>query len=412
MEGTNPEASDSNPMASSSLCIPSTGSSSQSVASAVRIASELPASEEFASASAASERPATTKRPREEEKEEGEEERAATDSRSAADAGSGAGAGRGEEEMVRKHYNGIRDAGVQSRQGSQILRLRDFQNWVKAKLLERAYTVAGERGGRRDRVLDLCCGKGGDLHKHYRNGAAYVAGFDIAEGSIADACARVTEMQRTSWAKHPMQVELHACDVFSHPVAPLLRQPAAEFDIVSCQFAAHYAFSDEAHVRMLLRNVSERLRVGGVFAGTTLSSDAILNAVRASPDRRSYRNSICSIKFDSSVDTLSRASVYGVRYYFWLVEAVDNVPEYLVHLDSFANLAAEYGLKLLSHPSFRDVRMSASDHDRRYLASKGCDTLSDDEGSTAYFYFCFIFQKMSEPRLAPDGLVVTADGPG
>lgn len=40
------------------------------------------------------------------------------------------------------------------------------------------------------------------------------------------------------------------------------------FDLVSCQFAAHYAWSSEASVRALLSNVATALSPGGYFIGT------------------------------------------------------------------------------------------------------------------------------------------------
>lgn len=67
------------------------------------------------------------------------------------------------------------DVGIDQRRVSRIIGLRNFNNWIKSVLITRfahpalaASTVAdggGGRGGRRGKVLDLGCGKGGDLNK-------------------------------------------------------------------------------------------------------------------------------------------------------------------------------------------------------------------------------------------------------
>ena len=41
-----------------------------------------------------------------------------------------------------------------------------------------------------------------------------------------------------------------------------------QFDLVSCQFAIHYAFETEASARTIMANVAARLHPGGVFVGT------------------------------------------------------------------------------------------------------------------------------------------------
>jgi mRNA (guanine-N7-)-methyltransferase len=62
------------------------------------------------------------------------------------------------EEIVATHYNNIKEKGIESRKNSQIIGLKNFNNWVKSVLIQK-YLI------KRGKVLDLCCGKGGDLLK-------------------------------------------------------------------------------------------------------------------------------------------------------------------------------------------------------------------------------------------------------
>jgi mRNA (guanine-N7-)-methyltransferase len=69
---------------------------------------------------------------------------------------------------------------------------------------------------------------------------------------------------------------------------------------------------------------------------------------------------------------------FGFRYWFWLKDAVENVPEYIVHWDHFVRyvpltslsviadpsfrLASEYNLELKYHKEFHDIFAEFSDH--------------------------------------------------
>jgi hypothetical protein len=70
------------------------------------------------------------------------------------------------------------EVGIEQRRESRIIGLRNFNNWIKSVLITRfAHPIlsksiadggggrGGGRGGLRGKVLDLGCGKGGDLNK-------------------------------------------------------------------------------------------------------------------------------------------------------------------------------------------------------------------------------------------------------
>lgn len=59
---------------------------------------------------------------------------------------------------VRQHYNERVEEGRRGREHSPIIHLRKFNNWVKSVLIQQ-HTRPGYS------VLDLACGKGGDLIK-------------------------------------------------------------------------------------------------------------------------------------------------------------------------------------------------------------------------------------------------------
>lgn len=77
---------------------------------------------------------------------------------------------------VAEHYNARPNLLPQERVRSQIIHLRDFNNWIKSVLI-REFVAQ-----RNLKVLDLACGKGGDLYKWDKASVSHVTGigkFDI-----------------------------------------------------------------------------------------------------------------------------------------------------------------------------------------------------------------------------------------
>lgn len=76
---------------------------------------------------------------------------------------------RSEVEEVADHYNQRPEVGVKKRKESSIYRMKSFNNWVKSVLI-RNHVKFG------DKVLDLGCGKGGDLLKYSKSKVSFLVG--------------------------------------------------------------------------------------------------------------------------------------------------------------------------------------------------------------------------------------------
>ena len=88
--------------------------------------------------------------------------------------------------LAREFYN-KQDKTQEERKQSSILHLRSLNNWIK-------FTLIHDYCKERSRVLDLACGKGGDLKKWKEQHIASYAGVDVADGSIRDAVERFRNM--------------------------------------------------------------------------------------------------------------------------------------------------------------------------------------------------------------------------
>lgn len=70
-------------------------------------------------------------------------------------------------EIIANHYNSIKEVGQRARVESNIYHMRNFNNWIKSQLIDKYMTMvkAKYNYGAPMCVLDMCCGKGGDLLK-------------------------------------------------------------------------------------------------------------------------------------------------------------------------------------------------------------------------------------------------------
>lgn len=91
--------------------------------------------------------------------------------------------------LVATHYNQLQETGLAKRKESRIYFMRNLNNWIKSQLIneyvDRLRADDQSRGRpRRLNVLDVGCGKGGDLLKWQKVGATHVVCCDIAETSV------------------------------------------------------------------------------------------------------------------------------------------------------------------------------------------------------------------------------------
>ncbi|KAI0318351.1 mRNA capping enzyme-domain-containing protein [Amylostereum chailletii] len=272
--------------------------------------------------------------------------------------------------LVVEHYNARPNVGVEQRRDSPIIGLRNFNNWIKSVLITRfaqpalqasAVVSAPGRGGGglRGKVLDLGCGKGGDLSKWAKSKVKEYAGLDIAAISVDQARSRHGSL------RPPRSDAIFAAlDCYVYPLTRALppARLAMPFDVVSMQFCMHYAFESLAKARRMLENASTWLRPGGVMVGTIPNAEQLLERLDALPadtEELMFGNEVYHIKFDDR----ENRPIYGHRYSFFLKDAVEDVPEYVVHWESFVQLAAEYHLHPIYKKEFHDVFQEFQDHE-------------------------------------------------
>lgn len=277
---------------------------------------------------------------------------------------------------VAQHYNERKQVSRTERKQSPIIHLKGLNNWVKSVL----YTLFVKPG---DTLLDLCCGKLGDLSKqeHAKIGKLYAA--DVAEKSVRRGEERYRSSKTAKFTAHFWVTDCHV------PDGPLKDGvPKASCDAVSCQFALHYSFQSEERARGLWRIVSDKLKTGGVFFGTLPDASVILRQ-----GKRVIETPLCRLALPEHT-----SATYGVQYDFALVDAIDNCPEYLVRQEHLCALATEYGFECKLWANFHAfVTDNIHTHKALFRHMGAVDErtgqVPDDDWDVANLYAVFAFVK-------------------
>lgn len=381
-------------------------------------------------------------------------------------------------DVVRAHYNAVPERGRDWRKtDSRIKGLRSLNNWVKSCIIQKFapdedHTPgAFERGissGNELLILDIGCGKGGDLGKWQQapQTVELYVGLDPADISIDQAKERYRSMAqrdrhggrggRGGHYRRPQprlfEARFHVKDCFGEPIDELeiVRQVGFTqsnissdrgFDVVSMMFCMHYAFETEAKARQMLKNVAGSLKKGGRFIGTIPNSDVIGERVREFNEKQKAKaekseedpkadetkedeeaeegeekeegeaeetaewgNDIYRVRFPGKTpeDGIFRPP-FGWKYSFFLHEAVEEVPEYVVPWEAFRALAEDYNLELQYHKSFADIWDTEKDDptlgplsERMGVRDRqgGELLVTPEEMEAASFYVGFCFYKV------------------
>ncbi|EDO17552.1 hypothetical protein Kpol_534p32 [Vanderwaltozyma polyspora DSM 70294] len=308
------------------------------------------------------------------------------------------------DQIVRQHYNERTYIASKSKRAlSPIIKLRNFNNAIKYMLIDK-FTHPGNI------VLELGCGKGGDLRKYGSAGVSQFIGIDISNASIQEAHKRYQSMKNLDY-----QVILITGDCFGESLGKVVEPfPQCRFpcDVVSAQFCLHYAFETEEKARRTMINISKSLRIGGYFFGTIPDSEFIrykLNKISEDVEKPSWGNAIYKVTFKNNEyfkNDKEFPSPYGQIYTYWLEDAIDNVPEYVVPFETLRSLADEYGMELELQMPFNKFfveeipKWMTKFSPRMREGLKRTDgkfgVEGDEKEAAAYFYTVFAFRKVGD----------------
>lgn len=219
--------------------------------------------------------------------------------------------------------------------------LKKYHNSIKRHLI---LTFASHA----ESLLDVACGRGGDLAKWEAAMIKTVHGVDISSEEIKEAERRLKEGKYKNNITFSVSSTLSTED-WQYGV----------HDVVTCMFALHYFCSSERILDHVIRNISGSLKKGGIFMGAVPDGKMIEKALKENWNGPMLR-------IQALWTGASRP--FGCAYVCDIANTVTSGGsiEYLVDEDSLIHIAAKYGLlpitlhtnhtKLFKHftPNFPD----------------------------------------------------------
>lgn len=348
-------------------------------------------------------------------------------------------------------YNNIMRlvSGRGSKADENTFPLRNANNFLKSVLVGR-YVPRGKV------ILDIGCGRGQDIKKHAYATPSRVICVDVSERSLWECHAR---WRRNNYPFEACFIQDDCCSpAFLRDIEMVFYRDAAErrkgqrrkavesarvttgpsgqnmVDVVSCQFACHYAFYSEESARQFADNVCRVLRPGGLFMGTAPLGEAVTRLLERG-NRPNEQGTQCSAtalrgpsktscKLEQKADAMKQGASSTlhsdtcdlwvddetlrcypngivdrsyVPYHFYMKNTVQT-KEWTVTRRELVRLFEERGLVLLYSSNLRDMYNTESINPRNYqvalrMSIKDDKPLGEADLDHISMYFAFVFVK-------------------
>lgn len=146
--------------------------------------------------------------------------------------------------------------------------MRKLHNTVKSSIIEKTVSLIKASASTQwadieeedIKILDLACGRGGDLLKWRANCKlqnAFYLGLDVNSTLLDEAKRRAKKINNSEFTTNFLQVDLTRDSFVAHT--------KHHFDVVSCQFALHYFFGSKDKFSTFMTSVTMNLKPNGYF---------------------------------------------------------------------------------------------------------------------------------------------------
>jgi hypothetical protein len=280
--------------------------------------------------------------------------------------------------------------------------LRKFHNMIKKKLIVGVSSLQTK-----PKILDLSCGRGGDIQKYLHKDVnpSFLMGMDISS-NVSEACQRyynektkvkgvflrgdtsqniltrkcinipdITEKERNhseTMLRLLYNKEIDEIpDNYNSVVSNYKGVANDGFDIISSQFSIHYYFKNEQTLQGFLQNVTENISSGGYFIGMCYDGQKVFDIEDTMIEMKDTmgnlmykidkKYSISSFTFDET-DT---SNMLGNEIDVYMDSIGQSITEYLVNFDYLTYVMKERGFQLVNPTNVK--RPHSSIFQKKYI---------------------------------------------
>ena len=307
-----------------------------------------------------------------------------------------------------------RESALATRNAGVLIKYKKHANAVKRRQVD-------QYAGGANLLVDLGCGRGGDINKWCSSNIGNVVAMDLSSLQLSEARRRAD--QDPSCRKGSTAITWLHASMLQPDLLEFLRPKLSELaDAVTVQFAIQFAFGSEETASRVLGVASSLLRDGGTLFGVAPDASAILelldskgvstpHAVSDATDAGGSHTREVHLKPPAHPYSLllqlpegGRRTDFGTPLLFSLEDTVtagsvdDECTEFLLFRDTLVRLAARHGLRPIEMESLADAAVwrggkGGGGKGGGGKGSGGGNGLGPDERLVAGLYFTFAFVK-------------------
>lgn len=302
--------------------------------------------------------------------------------------------------------------------------------------------------GKGTSLMDISCGKGGDLNKFLLNGFKKVFGSDIKKDNIENpqdgVYARLIDNRNYKPKVHnyvfaPLDASKKFSKEYFNSIQNTDDRNALQllagldqkytqnkyfgfinepFDVISCQFTIHYFFDKEEHLDNVVWNINKYLKPGGYFIGTTMDGKKVEKLLEKNDEvtskigdkviwniRKNYDDNQ-SLSVDNKKNWASiEKKEFGREIYVYMESIGIETKEYLFDFDTLVEKLKFFDIHLLDNKELKKLKLENSyenfsqEYDRQAPLHEDIK-LNDEEKRFSFLNMWFIFQKKNNNKNA------------